>query len=851
MRKIILHNGFSPGDIVMMTAAVRDLHRWYPGQFLTDVRTACPELWENNPHITPLEENDPDVAVVECSYPLINRCDWIPYHCLHALTELLSERLQISIKPTDYRGDIHLSELEKSWYSQVYELTQRDIPFWIVAAGGKYDITIKWWATERFQAVVDGLRGKIQFVQVGQNGHHHPKLNGAIDLRGQTTLRELVRLVYHAQGVLCPVTALMHLAAAVETKEGTAPLRPCVVIAGGREPPHWEAYPGHQFIHTIGSLPCCATGGCWRDRVQPLGDGDERDHPDHQCLQAVNGLPRCMDLINPAEVIRRIELYFAAGSRQSLTGPERRAAGKAVRATATNDFDRQPLNLHSARPALEQAVQSLTMPRVKHHGRGIVICAGGAKLFVNAWVGINMLRQQNCRLPIQLWYLGAPEMDASMKALLQPFDVECIDALKVRRRAPVRVLGGWQLKPYAILHAPFREVLLLDADNVPVVNPEFLFDTPEFRRTGAIFWPDFGQLEKSQIIWDNCGLARPPEPEFESGQIAVDKARCGRALRLSLWFNEHSDFYYRHLYGDKETFHLAFCKLQQSYSLVPHPIHALEGTMCQHDFTGRRIFQHRNTDKWDLLGRNQVVPDFRGEAECRAALQRLKERWDGGLSRFANLSATKPIPYPKRRGPRLVACMISCADRQSLREQTLQRLAASDWGDAGLHLELDANRFERRQERQTQTSLLALQHSLDYDADYVLFLEDDLDFNQHLRHNLEHWMPLRQGSLALASLYNPGVRELAYDVPNHAAVVSSNAIYGSQAFILPRRTAAYVLRHWDEVEGMQDIKLSRLAGRLPRPIYYHVPSLVQHLGKQSVWGGRFHQALDFAPDWKF
>ena len=37
--KLILRNSQSPGDIVMLTAAVRDLHACRPGQFLTDVRT--------------------------------------------------------------------------------------------------------------------------------------------------------------------------------------------------------------------------------------------------------------------------------------------------------------------------------------------------------------------------------------------------------------------------------------------------------------------------------------------------------------------------------------------------------------------------------------------------------------------------------------------------------------------------------------------------------------------------------------------------------------------------------------------------------------------------------------------
>ena len=39
-----------------------------------------------------------------------------------------------------------------------------------------------------------------------------------IDLVGKTSLRELIRLIYRADGVLCPVTLAMHLAAAVETR---------------------------------------------------------------------------------------------------------------------------------------------------------------------------------------------------------------------------------------------------------------------------------------------------------------------------------------------------------------------------------------------------------------------------------------------------------------------------------------------------------------------------------------------------------------------------------------------------------------------------------------------------------
>jgi hypothetical protein len=217
-------------------------------------------------------------------------------------------------------------------------------------------------------------------------------------------------------------------------------------------------------------------------------------------------------------------------------------------------------------------------------------------------------------------------MDNRMKSLLAPLGVECVNASKVRKSFPVRMLHGWAVKPYAMLHSRFREVLLLDADNVPVVNPEFLFDAPEYKSAGAVFWPDvpIPRTGKTTAIWRSCGLRQPDEPEFETGQILLDKKRCWPALSLTMWFNENSDFYYRHLHGDKETFHLAFRKLRQPYSLVKTPIHRLEGTFCQHDFHGMRIFQHRTGAKWALSGRNPRVTDFWFEKECRADLIRLK-----------------------------------------------------------------------------------------------------------------------------------------------------------------------------------------------------------------------------------
>lgn len=337
----------------MLTAAVRDLHLACPGQFATDVRTPCPALWNHNPHITPLSDSDEDAARIDCSYPLIHQSNHRPIHFIYGFADDLSRQLGVNIQPTAFKGDIHVAPEEKRWMSQVQEITGEVVPFWIIVAGGKTDFTIKWWDPARWQQVVDHFRDRILFVQVGEAGHVHPPLNGVLDFRGRTDLRQLVRLVYHSQGIVCPVTSLMHLAAAVEVKGGRPKNRPCVVVAGGREPAQWEAYPHHQYIHTNGALLCCDHGGCWKSRTVALGDGDEKDNK--LCLDVVdlvtgrrqsgkdwgqdtNGvsrrlLPKCMEMISAEEVIRRIEMYFHGGTARFLTASEQEIAARAIAGT--------------------------------------------------------------------------------------------------------------------------------------------------------------------------------------------------------------------------------------------------------------------------------------------------------------------------------------------------------------------------------------------------------------------------------------------------------------------------------------------------------------------------------------
>lgn len=261
--------------------------------------------------------------------------------------------------------------------------------------------------------------------------------------------------------------------------------------------------------------------------------------------------------------------------------------------------------------------------------RGIVFCAGGQKLFTNAWVSVNVLRKLGCTLPIEFWCLDN-EISRHMEEMVKPLGVTCIQGTQIDYKP--RYLSGWELKALALCFTKYKEVLLLDADNVAVQNPEFMFESPQFKKSGAVFWPDYGRLEPFRGAWTLAGLKYNDEPEFESGQVLVDRQKAWKPLFLSLWYNEHSDFVYQHVHGDKETFHLAFKKLKYEYEMPSRGIHSLDGVMCQHDFNGNRLFQHRNMKKWQLFGDNPKVHDFQLEDDCRQYIENLKKVWKGEIS---------------------------------------------------------------------------------------------------------------------------------------------------------------------------------------------------------------------------
>jgi hypothetical protein len=306
INSVFIHQQLAPGDALVLTGAIRDLKNTYPN-IKINVSTTAQYIWDNNPHLDRSVTKDNAEKVIKGEYPLIHKSNEGVFNFFQAPRIHIARELGLPIGSGEYGVDVHLTAEEKN---ESLGLPER---YWVINAGFKSDFTNKGWEIARYAEVVHRLRGKVQFVQIGEANpkHTHKEIPGAINMVGKTNGRKLLQVIYHSAGVLTGCSYPMHLSSMIVDPKVCRNLRPCVCILGGREPIVWVQQRNMQCLHCSGLLDCCRLGGCWRSRIEKLNDNTSLDNS--ICANPVKTpsgqtIPLCMDMITVDDVVRKIEM---------------------------------------------------------------------------------------------------------------------------------------------------------------------------------------------------------------------------------------------------------------------------------------------------------------------------------------------------------------------------------------------------------------------------------------------------------------------------------------------------------------------------------------------------------------
>jgi ADP-heptose:LPS heptosyltransferase len=241
--------GAALGDVLMSTPALRELKRRNPSchvTFYTDYQDLVAGL--------------PFIDLVRPSAESPNSTIWLSYEKSlpprRHIARILGDHLGLTVsdvRPACVVDHKLVEQFRQDWNS---------LPRPLIAVSRRAGpwTPNKDWPDEHWEYLVARLTARATVIDVGARSSKPPaRLFGSyLDLRGQTTLPQLVAVIAAADLFITPDTGPMHIAAAVET--------PAVVIYGGYIDPVCTGYPGN--INLYSAVECAP---CWLREPCPYG----------------------------------------------------------------------------------------------------------------------------------------------------------------------------------------------------------------------------------------------------------------------------------------------------------------------------------------------------------------------------------------------------------------------------------------------------------------------------------------------------------------------------------------------------------------------------------------------------
>lgn len=245
------------GDVLLCTPALRAVKERNPNCRIT-FHTGYPELIRGLPYIDEVRavQSPPEDAVAltyeECIPPRRH------------LAAIIGDHLGVVV--TNPIPDVRIDQSRVAHWRASWSGLPRPV-IAVNRQAGPWTPN-KDWPTDHWAELLRWLAGWATVVEIGKPDPlaSCPKGLNYVDLRGQTSLPDLVAVIATADLHVGPISGPVHIAAAVRV--------PSVVIYGGYEDPVCTQYPGNVSLFT--ALSCSP---CWLKTPCPY---------DRECLRAIS-----------------------------------------------------------------------------------------------------------------------------------------------------------------------------------------------------------------------------------------------------------------------------------------------------------------------------------------------------------------------------------------------------------------------------------------------------------------------------------------------------------------------------------------------------------------------------------
>jgi len=243
------------GDDLMCTTVFRELRK--RGKRSVAMITRNPGLFEKSPDVEKIiRQTDarlnrwgraglPTLTLAHSGYDPARDADVPPDE--HILIRMC--RLAGISGPVELRPYIFLTPAELA----AGRLAENQVAIQSTGLASPQAMLNREWYPQRFQELCAQLRSDVRVVQIGSTSDM--KLEGALDLRGKTSLRQTAAVLANSLVFIGLVGFVMHLARAVDCRS--------VIIYGGREKPALTGYVANKNLyHQVRCAPCWLRNPC-------------------------------------------------------------------------------------------------------------------------------------------------------------------------------------------------------------------------------------------------------------------------------------------------------------------------------------------------------------------------------------------------------------------------------------------------------------------------------------------------------------------------------------------------------------------------------------------------------------